>query len=120
MEQLRKRLSYLRRETPAVSSSAWEDKEETYTHTPLVMVNNEPLAGQHCLNVAPAPEMVAPAQATNLCCSGGAHARGYRKLLGYSVPGCLSKVGDERSLDLAGGYILGRVHEGCGESIWGH
>ncbi|GAA0174052.1 hypothetical protein LIER_27523 [Lithospermum erythrorhizon] len=46
MEQLRERLPHLRGETPAVSSFIREDREETYTHTPPVRMNNEPLTGQ--------------------------------------------------------------------------
>ncbi|GAA0169489.1 hypothetical protein LIER_23964 [Lithospermum erythrorhizon] len=46
MQQLRKQIPRLRRENLAEVSSVLEDREETYTHTPPVRRNDEPVMGK--------------------------------------------------------------------------
>ncbi|GAA0145138.1 hypothetical protein LIER_05396 [Lithospermum erythrorhizon] len=61
MQQLREQLPQLRGENPVEISSVKEDGEKTYTHTPPVWRETEPLAGQlSCQNTA-GREAVEPA-----------------------------------------------------------
>ncbi|GAA0169503.1 hypothetical protein LIER_23973 [Lithospermum erythrorhizon] len=47
MDQLKERVPQLMGGTPVVSSFIREDREETYTHTPPIRSDHEPLTGQH-------------------------------------------------------------------------
>ncbi|GAA0155563.1 hypothetical protein LIER_38112 [Lithospermum erythrorhizon] len=49
---------------------------------------------------------------------GGAHVGGYKKLHGYPIPRCISKVGDEPGADLASGYTPSGVHGDAVSPLW--